>query len=178
MDGTLLNKKYNLVERVTALEEGGGYELPVASASTLGGVKIGENLEIDESGVLSASGGAVDYSTSEQATGQKWIDGKDIYFKVINTAITIAALDTWYSTGLTGVDTVINYFPKLTRDGEQIGSTFNGGNLDYVVRNDELLVKGVGFGITDNYVITTQVVYYTKVEVQSKKRSTKKKVEE
>lgn len=34
---------------------GGGYVLPIASASDLGGVKVGENLEIDSSGVLSAS---------------------------------------------------------------------------------------------------------------------------
>lgn len=33
------------------------YTLPIASAETLGGVKIGENLNIDENGVLSASGG-------------------------------------------------------------------------------------------------------------------------
>ena len=32
-------------------------ELPVASADTLGGIKIGENLSIDENGVVSASGG-------------------------------------------------------------------------------------------------------------------------
>lgn len=36
---------------------GGGYVLPTASASTLGGVKVGENLSIDANGVLSASGG-------------------------------------------------------------------------------------------------------------------------
>ena len=33
------------------------YTLPIASASTLGGIKVGENLTIDENGVLSASGG-------------------------------------------------------------------------------------------------------------------------
>lgn len=33
---------------------GGGYVLPTASASTLGGVKVGSNLSIDGSGVLSA----------------------------------------------------------------------------------------------------------------------------
>lgn len=33
------------------------YTLPMASASTLGGIKIGDNLTIDENGVLSASGG-------------------------------------------------------------------------------------------------------------------------
>lgn len=102
------------------------------------------------------------YSTTEQKTGQKWIDGKDIYFKVINTGITLSQLDTWYNAGLTGVDTIINYFPKLTRDGEQIGNTFNGGALDYAVRNNELLVKATGLTLTDNYVIATQIVYYTK----------------
>lgn len=38
---------------------GGSYTLPVASADTLGGIKIGENLSIDENGVVSASGGGV-----------------------------------------------------------------------------------------------------------------------
>lgn len=36
---------------------GGSYTLPTASAGTLGGVKVGANLSIDGSGVLSASGG-------------------------------------------------------------------------------------------------------------------------
>ena len=36
---------------------GGSYVLPVATASKLGGVKVGSNLSIDESGVLSATGG-------------------------------------------------------------------------------------------------------------------------
>lgn len=121
MDGTILNKKYDLVERIEALEEGGSYTLPVASANTLGGVKVGEGLSIDaesgvmsapapapyvlpvasaetlggvkigeglsidaETGVMSAEGGLPDYSTTEQKTGQKWIDGKDIYFKTFD----------------------------------------------------------------------------------------------
>lgn len=41
-------------EKLDSLEN---YILPVASVETLGGVKIGENLNIDENGVLSASGG-------------------------------------------------------------------------------------------------------------------------
>ena len=36
---------------------GGGYTLPVASQSTLGGVKIGSGLDIDSGGTLSVSGG-------------------------------------------------------------------------------------------------------------------------
>ena len=37
--------------------EESSYELPIASADTLGGIKVGENLNIDENGVLSASAG-------------------------------------------------------------------------------------------------------------------------
>lgn len=36
---------------------GGGGDLPIASANTLGGVKIGEGLNITSEGVLSSSGG-------------------------------------------------------------------------------------------------------------------------
>lgn len=88
MDGTLLNKKYKLEERVTALEEGGGYELPVASAETLGGVKIGENLEIDESGVLSANvpESGNNWSTDEHEVGT-WIDGTPVYEKTIQVTL-------------------------------------------------------------------------------------------
>lgn len=56
MDGTILEKKYNIIARIEALEEGGGgggYVLPVATSETLGGVKIGNNLTIAD-GVLSA----------------------------------------------------------------------------------------------------------------------------
>lgn len=34
-------------------KDGEGYELPVASAELLGGIKVGENLTIDSDGVLS-----------------------------------------------------------------------------------------------------------------------------
>lgn len=48
----------------------------------------GTNITIDpDTNVISANGGgggggAVDYSTTEQATGEKWIDGSDVYRKV------------------------------------------------------------------------------------------------
>ena len=39
------------------IDAGGGGSIPVASADTLGGIKVGNNLSITEDGVLSASGG-------------------------------------------------------------------------------------------------------------------------
>lgn len=44
---------------------GGTYELPIASASVLGGIKVGDGLEIDENGVLSATGGGGGDSIAE-----------------------------------------------------------------------------------------------------------------
>lgn len=51
----------DLVARAMAANASGGgsYTLPVASASTLGGIKVGENLTITEDGILSATGGEV-----------------------------------------------------------------------------------------------------------------------
>ena len=45
------------------------YKLPIASADTLGGIKIGENLSIDENGVVSASGGNVPVYFIENESG-------------------------------------------------------------------------------------------------------------
>lgn len=104
----------------------------------------------------------LDYSTTEQKTGQKWIDGKDIYFRVNNTPLSILANDTWYSSGFTGIDTVVNYIASLTRDNEQIGDGFNNGKLDYVIRSNEMLIKGSNFTLTDTYVVVKQILYYTK----------------
>ena len=69
MDDTLLNKKYKLDERVSALNE------------------EATSLDARVTALEEGGSGLPDYSTTEQLTGQKWIDGKDIYFKVINTAI-------------------------------------------------------------------------------------------
>ena len=38
---------------------GGGYVLPAATSETLGGIKVGEHLSIDDNGVLSAAGGSL-----------------------------------------------------------------------------------------------------------------------
>lgn len=55
---------------------GGGYVLPVASADTLGGVKVGDHMEIDENGTLNPKLKNV-YSSTPQKIGT-WND-KDLY---------------------------------------------------------------------------------------------------
>lgn len=83
---------------------GGGGSLPIASAETLGGVKIGNNLSITSEGVLSASGGA-DFSTNEVDTGCKWVDNKPIYRKVlISNEVSAGSLPT-----ISNVDTIVSF---------------------------------------------------------------------
>lgn len=55
----------DLVARAMAANASGGgsYTLPVASASTLGGIKVGENLTITEDGTLSAAGSNSEVTT-------------------------------------------------------------------------------------------------------------------
>lgn len=123
MDGTILNKKYNLVERVEALEEGGGYELPVASASTLGGVKIGDGLSITEGGVLSAAAGGgfsseTLYSNSASSTtcalSKPITDYKMICVRFLRTN-NLEVFNT-YTT---------DYLLKLLQDGNSTGAATN-----------------------------------------------------
>lgn len=56
-------------------KEAGGGELPIASADTLGGVKVGDGLSITEAGVLSASGGGGGSSAFRVLTADDLVDG-------------------------------------------------------------------------------------------------------
>lgn len=63
------------------------YSLPIASAETLGGVKIGENLNIDENGVVSASGDVPMYvwdGTSVSSSDERLPMFQEIYNKFLN----------------------------------------------------------------------------------------------
>ena len=86
---------------------GSPYVLPIASANDLGGVKVGNNLIIDSNGVLSAPAPVPNYSTKEQATGQKWIDGKEIYQKTIDFGVLPNNTTKTVISGITGIDIVL-----------------------------------------------------------------------
>ena len=66
------NAKIAVISNLNPGGGGGSYTLPVASSTTLGGIKVGDNLSIDESGVLSGSAGSVlgdytEFDTQENA---------------------------------------------------------------------------------------------------------------
>lgn len=97
-DNQFTNKKY---------VDDNKYSLPKASADTLGGIKIGDNLNIDENGVVSASGGE--------------IDGLPRFF--IECDISEGTSPIWYSKN-SDMET------KLTN---AINEAYNSGALDFVL---------------------------------------------
>lgn len=57
----------------------------------------GDNITL-ENNVISAKASGVNYSTDEQLTGQKWIDGKNIYQKTFEKSVNVTTKNrTWYS---------------------------------------------------------------------------------
>ena len=81
---------------------GGSYVLPIASENELGGVKIGNNLDIDASGVLSA---VENYSTTEQVIGT-WIDGKPLYQITIQDTMPTVTTDGTRATKIVDIDSL------------------------------------------------------------------------
>lgn len=78
-DKPAIIKKGNQLTFTDDFKAGGGADLAPATAETLGGVKVGNGLNVASDGTLSVGG--VNYSTSEHLTGRKWIDGSYIYEK-------------------------------------------------------------------------------------------------
>ena len=99
-----------------------------------------------------------DYSTTETDTGQKWIDGKEIYCKVVVPTTPVSyTKQTWAEIGtLEGVEAIIKtnviYIYSTTNYGE-------GGFLtDWNKTTNKLSIYHEAY----NGTITAMVVFYTK----------------
>ena len=73
---------------------GGSYTLPIASGSTLGGIKLGTGLSIDGSGVVSVTGGGSSYTLPTASTGTLGVTGA----ATVGTTLNITGNTTifWY----------------------------------------------------------------------------------
>lgn len=154
-------------------------ELPIASAETLGGIKVGKNLSITEDGTLNAkaSGGSHNYSTDEQIVST-WIDGKPIYEKTF-TGIS-NELNAYNSVRYTHIalnnncDNIISYKGFIILNNSKKGLPLSEGNWNCVpsilasyvqITADNTLDLYIAIN-HDNYLETTipyqVVVQYTK----------------
>lgn len=84
------------------------YSLPIASANTLGGVKIGSTVSIDANGVLNLK--PLNYSTTEQAIGINWIDGKPLYRVTYSYGRLPNAASTFQYHNISNIDTIIHVY--------------------------------------------------------------------
>lgn len=92
------------------------------------------------------------YSTTEQKTGQKWIDGKDIYFRTF-TGLSIQSNTSWINTDIdiSYVETIVDGV-ALDNAGQVITNSFGGTS------GGVLLLRSLFIGNT----ISTVTLYYTK----------------
>lgn len=128
-------------------DAGGGGELPVASASTLGGVKVGDGLNVTAGGVLSVAGGT--YSTDEVDTGRKWIDGKNIYEKVVTLETALTVSRNGSDTGITPFhDTMISAKGNATNGACISFMEFVQDNTIHLACSNDFAVNNIIFEYT------------------------------
>lgn len=105
------------------------YTLPIASATTLGGIKVGENLTIDENGTLNATGGSGGASIDDSTTSSTstWSSSKinseitTVASEVVQVQGDVASLDELISTMS---DTITTLTARITA----LETEINGGN--------------------------------------------------
>ena len=134
-------------------EVGDSYELPVASADTLGGVKVGDHLSIDGAGVLSTTGLATTEELGNKAddtavvhlAGAENITGVKNFTSGLKNSSTISASDS-----STQVATTAWVTTKVASDFKDVSYNSDTGVLTFTKQNGstkeidlplELLVK-------------------------------------
>lgn len=138
---------------------GGVLDLPIASSTTLGGIKVGENLTISEDGTLSATGGggtSIDDSTTSSTS--TWSSSK--INSEINTVANEVVRVQGDVAGLSGEVTTLS--------GKVTAVESKTTDLESAVANkQDKLTAGQGIGIdqsTNTISSTTPITYLTRAE--------------
>ena len=99
------------------------------------------------------------YSTTEQKTGQKWIDGKDIYFKTIDIGVLPDNSYKIINHGISGFERIIDV--KLGGYSDVVGASIVGSAIYYLnyVTTSEIRITTAFIASSYNGVAT---LYYTK----------------
>lgn len=110
-----------------------------------------------------SGGGLPDYSTTEKKTGQKWIDGKDVWFRVVEGDLT--SITTRIATGIDTLIQYSGYIYNTDRPDSRYYVPYNTSSTRSV--NITSTSSGVAISSTqtmvDNYNKYKVVLYYTKV---------------
>lgn len=152
-----------------SLSDAGTLDVTAASDSALGGIKVGDNLHIDEHGVLSASGGGAQYVVNTEVDTGKKFGGKTIYGLYTKFFSGGAATQEWSQSGAgwacslipaNAVDTLLNC-EAFTYDSGVYGMTQTPISFDRTSG-----VFSMNFSITNDAYLYLE---YTKQSVSRKK---------
>jgi hypothetical protein len=149
-------------KRINDLSKASGTgAIPIASAETLGGIKV----PADSGITITGSGNAyaykpIDFTTVEKNTGEKWVDGRDIYRRAISLNETSLSADQFVEV-LDDVST----FSSIVSSKLVVKSAVDVGidhALTYMnVVDNKMYIKPVG--TWTNITSAILVIEYTKV---------------
>lgn len=91
------------------------HALNISYQNTRNIVKVSERYLAELAEAEQSGGGGVDYSTDEQDTGLKWIDGKKIYQKTLTFKTASDNNITSYTHSIANIDKVIDYSGIIDR---------------------------------------------------------------
>lgn len=160
LEETIQNIEQNIVnlgDRITNIEEGGGsYELPVATGTKLGGVKIGSGIDVTADGIISVAssggGGEGGLTPGDMATLDKRYLRKDTDDETTHS-ITVPKLLS--ENFLSGIDGTGFYLGNEAHDGKDTYSHLEIDNL--LVRNkaifEELEIRKLSY-VNGNIVLS------------------------
>lgn len=124
--------------------------------------------ELEKGATPTPGGGSWDYSTDEVDTKQKWIDGKEIYCKVIEGTFAFPSNLNPVTVGtMSDLSTIIDVAAVSTQ-GESSSASCTSAIMCYV---DNGVLKAISFG---QFNASAIILRYTKTEyAKSRKRSKK-----
>lgn len=137
---------------------GGTYELPIATTTTLGGIKVGDGLEIDANGKLSVVGGGGGGDTVTEGGGISITTDPQTGDKVIsvNVGDNLEVDQVTGELNVTGVDYTAGKGIYIGADYKNVEYIKNGGNYDQVILTDiipdssDKLEMDIKFGAASN----------------------------
>lgn len=137
---------------------GGTYELPIASATVLGGIKVGDGLEIDANGKLSVVGGGGGGDSIAEGDGITITTDPQTGVKTIsvNTGDHLEVDENTGELNVTDVDYTAGKGIYIGTDYKNVEYIKNGGNYDQVILTDiipdssDKLEMDIKFGAVSN----------------------------
>jgi hypothetical protein len=163
LEETIQNIEQNIInlgDRITNIEEGGGggsYELPVATGTRLGGVKIGSGIDVTDDGTISVAstgggGGEGGLTPGDMATLDKRYLRKDTDDETTHNITVPKLLSEDF---LSGIDGTGFYLGNKAYDGKDTYSHLEIDNL--LVRNkavfEELEIRKLSY-VNGNIVLS------------------------